>query len=88
MKTIALSLVALATLTGVALANDRTEEGTVASRNVYNGAVWANMPIDNGYGNVDSQAFAVPQSDDEGVSDYALKVRQGFSFGSDQFRMR
>lgn len=34
MKKIALSLVALTALTGAAFANDRAEEGTVASRNV------------------------------------------------------
>jgi hypothetical protein len=34
MKNIALSLFALTELTGAAFANDRTEEGTAASRNV------------------------------------------------------
>lgn len=79
MKTITLSLIALATLSGVAFANDRTEEGTAASRNVYNGAVWANEPITD-RADADTQALAVVQSD-EGVSDYALMVRRGENFG-------
>ena len=78
MKTILASAVALAALTGVALANDRTEEGTAAWRNVHNGAVWANEPV-----NTDVQALAAPSHGSQDQSDFALRKLRGETFGND-----
>lgn len=76
MNKFALSLIALAALSTTALANDRTEEGTVASRNVYNGAVWANEPIANN----EQASFAV--QDSSAVSDFARMKLQGIEHDS------
>ena len=77
MKTIALSLVALAAVAGTAFANDRSEDYNAAWRNVNYGAVWADRPVTS-----DVQAFEVAPVTDE-QSDFATRKLRGANFDND-----
>lgn len=78
MKTIALSIVALTAVTGAAFANDRSEDGTAAWRNVNYGAVWADRPLMR-----EMQGLAVMQQSAPERSDFAIRKLRGENFGND-----
>lgn len=78
MNKIILGLLAAATLSTAALANDRTENGTIASRNVYNGAVWAGQPM-----NDDAQGFVVTSGRSNSSSDFSIDPVTGIRDGND-----
>ncbi len=78
MNKLILGLLAAATLSTAAIANDRTEEGTIASRNVYNGAVWADQPM-----NSDTQGFVANQSQGNASADFSIDPRTGIRDGND-----
>lgn len=75
MNKLALSLIALAALSTTSFANDRTEEGTAASRNVANGAVWAAQAIVNS----DTASFEVRAGES---TDFAMMKQYGIEHES------
>ncbi|HRX35857.1 MAG TPA: hypothetical protein P5337_05635 [Aestuariivirga sp.] len=84
MKTITLSLVALAALSGVAFANDRAEQHTAAWRNVHWGAVWATHPLVNEEMTYsDTEGFAAIPLDSKAQSDFAQRKLRGENFDND-----
>lgn len=78
MKTIALTIVALAAFAGTSFANDRTEDGTAAWRNVNYGAVWADRPLMQ-----DTRGFAVMRQSAPERSDFATAKLRGENFDND-----